>query len=124
MAKKRTREHPHVRMYWYELNSQAYRHLDNNARALLVEFRALYSGGENRVFLSVREAAKRINTTPKTAAKALAQLVQHGFIREIEKGSFNRKVKHATVYALTNHPIHDNGREAPKDYMRWEPPNG
>lgn len=111
----------HVRLYDYELDSPAYRAMSCNARALLVEFRSLYSGRENRVYMSVRTAGERINVDTKTAHKAIRELIEHGFIVEMEKGSFNRKVRHATTYALTNEPIHQNDTTAPKPYMSWRP---
>ncbi|WP_205742709.1 hypothetical protein [Onishia niordana] len=87
---------------------------------MLVELRALYDGRTNRIYMSVREAMRRLCVGRKLAEKALAELLDRGFIRVIEKGTFDRKIKHATIYALTNEPIEDSdGATAPKDYMRW-----
>lgn len=114
---------PYVQLLKHEIQSPAYRSLKPDARALLVEFRALYQGRDNRIFMSVREAMKRIGVGQRPAQNAIAQLLDRGFIRLIEPGSFTRKVKHATVYALTNQPLTDNdGATAPKDFMRWTPP--
>lgn len=126
MARRSTkrRDEAHVRLYRHELESPAYRSLSTDARALLVEFRALFTGRENRLFMSVREAAKRIGVSEKTAQKALKALIDRGFIRCIEQGGFARKVKHASVYALECQP--DNplaeGATAPKTFMKWQPP--
>jgi len=113
----------HVRIYKHELRSPAYRSLCSDARSLLTEFRSLYNGGENRIYMSVREAMDRMNVGQRPAQRALKELLDRGWIRLVERGSFNRKARHATVYALTNEPLEDrDGGIAPKDYMRWTPP--
>lgn len=117
---RRRRGEPHVRLYRHELECAAYRSLSTDARALLIEFRALYDGRENRVHLSVREAMRRLGVGRWRAEKALHELSDRGFIRLMEPGGFSRKVRHATVYALTNEPLEDrDGAVAPKDFMRW-----
>ncbi|UEX78621.1 hypothetical protein [Sediminicurvatus halobius] len=119
MSKKRRAE-AHVRLYRHELECEAYRSLSTDARALLVEFRALYDGRENRVHMSIREAMRRLGVGRWRAEKALYELSDRGFIRLMEPGGFSRKVRHATVYALTNEPLEDrDGATAPKDFMRW-----
>lgn len=120
-AKKRRYE-PHVRLYAHELNSPAYRALTCTARALLVEFRALYNGQENRVFMSVREAEKRLGVSQRPAQKALTELEEKGFIKLLVRGGFNCKLQRASEYALTSEPLTNRqGDLAPKDYMRWRP---
>lgn len=119
---KRTRDRQHVRLYAWEIETEAYRSLGCPARALLVEMRALYAGQENRVYMSRREAQRRLGVGRRVAEQAIAELVDRGFIRVLEEGSFSRKVRHATVYALTHEPIDDEDGPAPKDYMRWRHP--
>ena len=124
MSKRRkTRGYePHVRLYQYELRCPAYRTLSSDARSLLVEMRALYTGRENRVFMAVREAMGRLNVGQRRAERAIKDLLERGWMRVVEKGSFHRKNRHATAYALTHLPIEDvDGATAPKDYMRWGP---
>lgn len=119
MSKKRRAE-AHVRLYRHELESEAYKSLSTDGRALLVEFRALYDGRENRIYMSVREAMRRLDVGQRRAQRAISELLDRGFVRIIEPGGFNRKVRHATVYALTSEPLEDrDGATAPKDYMRW-----
>lgn len=119
-TKRRTEAH--VRLYRHELTCPAYRSLSCPARALLVEFRALYGGGENRVFLSLREMERRLGVGRKIAEKARDELLDRGFIRLVTKGSFNRKVRHASEYVLTHEPLTNrDGATAPKDFMRWAP---
>lgn len=116
------RAEAHVRLYRHELTCPAYRSLSPEARALLVEFRALYSGGENRVYLSLREMQARLGVGRTRAEKARDELLDRGFVRQLTAGSFNRKCRHASEYALTNEPLTDNdGATAPKDFIRWSP---
>lgn len=110
----------HVRLYAHEMQCSAWQTLDPDARSLLIEIRALYDGGENHIFLSVREAMRRLNIGQRRVQKAFESLLMRGWIREIEKGAF--RGKRATVYALENEPLEDrDGAVAPKSYMRWQP---
>lgn len=110
----------HVRLYAHELRCEAYRSLNPAARALLVEFRALFTGGENRIYMSVREAMRRLGVGQWQAERAISQLLDRGFIERIEKGSFDRKCRAASVYALTSEPVSQQlGAVAPKPFMRW-----
>lgn len=114
---------PHVRLQKHELDCAAYRSLSSDARSLLVEFRRIYNGRENRIYMSVRQAMDRMNVGQRPAQRALKELLDRGWIVLVERGSFNRKVRHATVYALTNEPLDErDGATAPKNYMRWTPP--
>jgi DNA-binding transcriptional MocR family regulator len=113
----------HVRFQEHELGCAAYRSLSSDSRSLLTEFRRLYKGRENRIYMSVRQAMERMNVGQRPAQRALKELLDRGWIRVVERGSFSRKVRHATVYALTNEPLDEwDGETAPKDYMHWSPP--
>ena len=119
MAKPRKHE-PHVRLYRHELDCPAYKSLCPEARSLLVEMRALYNGRDNRVFISLRETMKRLSVGRCRAEKARDELLDRGFIRLLEKATFNRKTRHAPTYLLTNEPTREG--EAPgKEFMRWRP---
>lgn len=114
---------PHVRLYGWELRTPAYQTLSPDARALLVEFRSLYKGTENRVFLSVRQMMKRLGVGQRRATNARDALLERGWIKVIELGGFSCKVRLATVYRLTNEPISSaSGAATTKEYARWEPP--
>lgn len=119
MSRRKPRYEAHVRLYQHELQSEAYRSLSPDARAMLVEFRALYDGRENRVHMSVREAMRRIDVGQRRAQQARDELMDRGWIRLLTPGTFTRKARHATEYALTNEPIGSGA--APKDFMRWRP---
>lgn len=120
MAKRKQGE-PHVRLYRHELQSPAYKSLSCDARALLVEFRALYAGKENRVYMSVREAMNRTGLGQRRAQHAIADLLDRGFIRLLAKGTFHHKVRHASLYQLTSEPPDDRDGSVPsKDFMKWQ----
>lgn len=115
----------HARLYRWELTSTAYRSLSVGARALLVELKALYNGNNNGdLFLSAREAGKRLNTSKSFAADRFLELQDRGFIRPKEIGAFNTKALagsgKATSWVLTEFPI-GNAAAGSKDFMRWEP---
>jgi hypothetical protein len=94
MKKKRRGEWhgQHVRIHLWELKTAAYRSLSLGARALLVELRALHNGHNNgNLFLSVREAAKRLGCSKNFAGRLLAELQDRGFIRLNAPGCFDFK---------------------------------
>lgn len=114
----------HVRFYLWEIKSAAYRSLKPSARALLVEFKALFNGFNNgELFLSVREAAKRIGCGKNLAAELIEELRDRGFIRPNEVGAFNLKAAagggKATSWILTEYPF-GNATAGTKDFMRWQ----
>jgi hypothetical protein len=118
----------HARLYRWEIESSAYRSLSVGARALLVELKALYNGNNNGgLFLSAREAAKRLNAGRSFASRRFLELQDKGFIRPKEIGAFNRKALAgsgmATSWVLTEFPI-GNAAAGTKDFMRWQSSDG
>lgn len=114
----------HVRLYRHELECDAYKTLSPAARALLIELRGLYSGGENRVFMSRDNMAVALNVGRRVAVRARDELIERGWVRVIEKGKFASKNRKATIYMLTNEPESDRlGATAPKDFLKWKAPN-
>ncbi|MEO5622514.1 MAG: helix-turn-helix domain-containing protein [Dokdonella sp.] len=112
----------HVRLYRHELECPAYRTLSPAARALLVEMRALFSPktGDNRVFMSIRAMMARCNLSQRAAQRARDELIQCGWVTVVRYGSFDFKIKHATVFGLENEPPNTgNGSQAGKAFMRW-----
>ena len=117
-------EGQHVRFYRWELDSPAFRKLSVGARALLIELKAFYRGSNNgELFLSVREAAKRLGVGKNYAAKRFRELQDHGFIRPHRVGAFNLKSDarrgSATCWVLTEFPL--GNALGTKDFMRWRP---
>lgn len=111
----------HVRLHHYLLRSAAWQDLSCYARCALVELYAVYNGENNgEIAMSERTLAVKLRCAVPTARKALGELVDHGFVRVQQRGSFHRKIPHATLWRLTEHPV---GNSIPtKEFMRWETP--
>lgn len=121
MARRKYGE-AHVRIYGHELRTPAWQTMSPDAKALLVEMRALYNGRENRIHMSVREAMRRLGIGQRRAQKALEALLERGWVRVVERGAFTRKTRHASVYALEHEPLENrDGATAPKTFMKWTP---
>lgn len=109
----------YVRHWYWQLNSEAWKALSMTARCLEMELKALFNGANNgEIFLSVREAAKRLGVSPNTAAKAFRELEEKCFIIAKQRGHFDWKQRHATSWILTEFEY--NGKAATKDFMRWK----
>lgn len=123
---RRSRKSPpteaHVRLYAHETRCLAWKTLEPDARALLVELRALYQPSQgNIVYLSIREAGRRLTIGQRRVQRAFDALLARGWIAVHEPGGFIRKTRHATAYRLENEPGASPGAKAPKPYMRWLP---
>ncbi len=111
----------HVRLHRWLLKSAAWRSLSLAARCLLIELYDLFNGENNgEIFLSVRQAALRIDTGKDRAHAAFRELADRGFIRPHQRGSFNYKARHATQWVLTEFSF--AGQLPTKDFMRWTAP--
>jgi hypothetical protein len=120
-ANGRSKGNPkHVRHYEWQLSSLAWKSLSMTARCLEIELKSLYNGVNNGdLFLSIREAARRLNIADNTAKNAFCELQEKGFIIPKRKGSFSQKIRHATSWILTEYEC--NGQLATKNFMRWQP---
>jgi hypothetical protein len=119
MTKKRAAAERYVRLTYGMMQSQAWRSLDGNARAIYVELAMLYHGNNNgRIGFSVRQAAEAIHVSKDTAARAMSRLQDRGFIVAITKGCFVRK-RHATRWRLTEFKCDLTGQPACRDYAAW-----
>lgn len=113
---------PHVRLHRWLLKSPAYCHASLAARALLIELYALHNGVNNgELFLSVRDASRRLGVGKNLAHETFRELVDKGFIAVHVPGAFHLKARHATIWRLTEFPC---GSALPtKDFMAWQPPS-
>jgi hypothetical protein len=112
----------HVRIYRWELESPAYRSLSLFARCLMVELKALYNGTNNGdLFLSVTDAARKLNTGRRQAMAAFRELVDRGFIKPRQRGAFQWKQRTATCWLLTEYDCDVTGHGPTKDFMKWRP---
>jgi hypothetical protein len=116
----------HARFYPWEYGSAAFQSLTPNAVRLLLEMKMLHNGRNNgSLFLSVREAAKRIHIGKNQAAQAFIDLHDRGFIRPNVIGSFNLKSVArrgmATSWVLTEFPVGEEKGAGSRDFTRWKP---
>ena len=112
----------HVRLYHYVLKSPAWQSLSANARCVYIEMATRYAGdGSNngRLPYAVRDAVKTLHIGKSTAARALFDLQQRGFIVSTTKGGFSLKERHATEWRLTEFPCDVTHALPTKEFMRW-----
>ena len=108
------------------MNTAAWKSLDATARAIYVHMAMRYAGpGSNngRIPYSVREAAAELGIGKSTAARALRELIDRGFIVTVQRGAFSLKQRHATEWRLTEFPSDIDAGLATKEFMRWSPEN-
>ena len=115
----------HVRFYWWELESDAFRSLSPVARCVLLELKALYNGTNNgTLFLSAREAARRVGVGKTKAWEALKELQERGFIQVAQAGAFSWKTASrrgdATAWTLTEFPLANGKGPGTREFMRWK----
>ena len=105
------------------IESPAYRDLSLWARAILTEIVARMNGYNNgSIAISVTEICTALgNSNRGKAAKAIAELMQHGFIDVTTEG--DRKERLAREYRLTFVNTAFNGKfvAATEDYRDWLP---
>ena len=110
-----------VRLTYGMMESEAWRSLDGNARAIYLELAKLYRGvGTNngRIGFSARQAARTIQVSTATAARAMIHLQDRGFIVAVIKGHFDRK-RQATRWRLTEFACDVTGQPASRDFETW-----
>lgn len=120
------REGAHVRTFVFDMQRPAWQTLDPGARALLLELKALFHGGNNgELYLSVREAGRRLNGTDKGAVMEwFWQLQDRGWIRPKVEAGFDWKTaaraRMATCWRLTEFPT--AGAPPTREFATWEGP--
>lgn len=127
MGRKRITAHAerHVRLYHRMLKTPAWRSLSATARAIYLEIEQRYGGiGSNngRIVYSVRMASEAVHIGKDTAARALVELQQRGFLKATKRGAFSLKTRHASEWMLTAHVSDISSHAATKDYEQWQPP--
>ncbi|MBR1279974.1 hypothetical protein [Bradyrhizobium sp. AUGA SZCCT0283] len=119
MKKRRTAANRYVRLTYCMMQSRAWRSLDRNAHAIYVELAMLYCGTNNgQIGFSARQAAQAIQVSTATAARALIQLQDRGFIVAVTKGHFALK-RQATRWRLTEFDCDITGQPASRDFEAW-----
>lgn len=118
--KGRSRNRPRFAMhYHYLLDCPAYRDLRPLARGAYMLLKRRFNGSNNgHINCSIRDLTKELHCGKDSARAALKELVEHGFIRQAQPGSFNYKIPHSPSWILTEEALDDT--LATKDFMRWE----
>ena len=94
------------------MDCPAYVSLSTKARAALIEVTRGYNGSNNgMIVLSVRQLAERMCCDLYTAALALRELVEKGFIEPRIKGAFSIKFKRATECHRLCCPVKSHRRQ-------------
>ena len=125
MSKHRKKTGPRfVQLFYFMLESKAWKDLNAVERAIYVELTERYNGSNNgRIGYSARMAGDNLKISKDTAARALRSLQAHGFIVIEKRGAFHCKIRHASEYRLT---IYDSDiatsyaeKLCTKEFMRW-----
>jgi hypothetical protein len=103
---------PHYLVMGRDGAGQAFRALSSNARSALIQIAARYNGVNNGLInASSRALALEMNVSRATAARAVRELIDTGFVEVTEWGRFDLKDRNANAYRLTwrfcdrtNHP--------------------
>ncbi|MBR0551742.1 hypothetical protein [Stakelama marina] len=112
----------HVRIYDAMQNSEAWQHLGGFAVKALLHIASFEkkSSPNGSLFMSWSALATGIGVSRRTAGAALAELIDKGFLAEMEKGHFHVKGGPATSYRLTWRPV--PGAMGPTDdWRKWKP---
>lgn len=112
----------HIRIFHWMLATEAWKSLDAVARAAYIELASIYAGvGSNngRIAFSVRKCATALHVGKSTAARALADLQDRGFIVCMQRGGFAWKRRHATTWRLTEFPCDVTDSVPSKEFARW-----
>jgi DNA-binding MarR family transcriptional regulator len=107
-----------VQLFKYMLKSPAWLALSATAKAAYVQIALRYDGINNgTIALGVRTLAQELNCSRATAARALIELEDAGFIETAKLGSFTRK-RMASEYRLTTFRCDLTGELPSKKFMR------
>ena len=113
---------PFVMLPWYLIDSAAWRSLSFAAQSAFIQIVRLYKGWNNgQLVLAASALAERLDCSKATAARALNDLEEKGFVGIQKMGMFRRRDRLATEYFLTHYPNDATGELPTKAFMRWRP---
>lgn len=120
-ALRKKSEPRHIRLYHHITGTAAWESLSGNAMKVLLALVRIDDGTKNgKIFYSDRQAAIDTGLSRNTCIKSFRELVDKGFLRIVEKGHFDRKVRHATVWRYTWQAA--PGLCGPtRDFDKWKP---
>jgi len=124
-VRRRNRHGPSfVRMFHWMMETPAWRSLSGWAVAAYLDLAANYNGNNNgELFLSGRKFAEGRNCSRQTATRALAELVDKGFIEITRDSGFNMKdrKRQARQYRLTVFFCDLTKSSASRAFAKWKP---
>ncbi len=102
------------------LASEAWSSMKPGPRALYIELKRQFRGGNNgEIYLSHRDASDALSVGRDTAAGYFRTLSDRGFIVTTKGHCLGPSgVGQSATYALTEEPL--NGAPATKDFMKWK----
>ena len=106
------------------MDTPAWQSLSGWAVAAYIELARHYNGINNgELYLSAREFAQKRQCTKSTAARAIAELVDKGFIEIARDSGFNVKDRRrqARQYRLTVYFCDLTKQPASKAFAKWQP---
>jgi hypothetical protein len=121
-ARETRKQDRHIRLWYWFMDTPAWKTLPPAARAVYVGLLRHYNGFNNgKIGYSVRQASAEAVISRDTAHRALDLLQRRGFIVLMTKGAFSRKARHATEWRLTEYPCDVTGSAlATKEFTRWQ----
>ncbi|MGB8841378.1 MAG: hypothetical protein WCC64_09905 [Aliidongia sp.] len=99
------------------LRSPAWKTLAPDAKAVLLDIWLRHDGANNGMIGYAIRDAEEIALSKDKAARAIAQLVERGFLRVRGVSNFQLKTKQARTWELTAERCGDT--PAAKDFMKW-----
>ena len=118
---RRAKTPHHIRLYHSIMDSEAYRHLSGNALKVLLSLVRIDNGTRNgQIAYSYRRAADDTGLSPRTCMRCLTELQDKGFIVCTKKGSFSRKVLHASLWRYTWQAWPEGKLGPTRDFEKWK----
>ena len=114
----RSQKYKRFVLFDYEqIESQAFRYLSGGALKLLIMVRKRFNGINNgEISFSIREGRDLLGYSMNTVARYFDELVDKGFLRIKEKGSFTYKKRHATTWIIT---CEEYNNQKSRDFKHW-----
>jgi len=99
------------------LETEAFKYLTGGAFKLLALVKKRYNGINNGyISFSVREGRDLLGCSVNTISRYFDELVNKGFLKIKEKGSFNYKKRHASTWIITSDKYNN---ETSRDFKHW-----
>ena len=114
----RTQKNKRFVLFDYDqIESQAFRCLTGGALKLLIMVRKRFNGINNgHISFSVREGRDLLGYSVNTISRYFDELVDKGFLKVKEKGSFSYKKRHASTWIITSDEYHN---QKSRDFKNW-----